>query len=836
MEREKQRLAKSQKISKVSGWVLVVLLSVFVLFTIFSVRHLMERLDDIRRHPFQVMDAGGTLQNDMDRIRNSFEQLKHINTPKVVEEIRNEISLIYEDTDRQMEILRESYLGDQEDLEKLSELMDEIGKEQDAFLDYAAADDRSEDEIVSYSTRHLEELYQEFDSQLGEVLDFARNKVGYFYFEADRFCFFAILTSCLVFGAALIILFIYKYLLGRQTEQLKRQNQLFELLSKNIDNIFMINDLHHPERNYISENAGRILGFKPDPKKVSPTLLFEYMDEQDREKVKQVFDTVGESYWSCTFHYRHPALAGERIFLLQTYRIWTEGEDRFITVLTDQTQILSTQKELEAAIQQAEKANRAKSEFLSRMSHEIRTPMNGIIGMGMIAMQNLGDSSRVEDCIRKINLSSRHLLTLINEVLDMSKIESGRIEIKREVFDFRLFLEGGSIILRIAKLDEDSTTVWLKFEVSDTGCGIEEKNYEKIFMPFEQEHEDISHVYGGTGLGLSISRRFAELMDGRLTVSSQVGKGSTFTLTMPFGRVEKRESCESRERRETDFSHLRVLAVDDDPDCLTHIKLLLKKLGTKADTAGSCEEAVEKARLAHSEGEDYDVCLADWKMPSGDGVETIRRLRKLPGRKIAAALVTAYDTDEIRKDAELAGAACVVEKPLFESTLSALLTKLLKEKQQEKQEEKQEEKTAQKSQNFPEGNFGGLRFLVVEDNDLNREIAVTLFSSFGAEVETAVNGKEAVEAFETSEPGFFDLILMDVQMPVMDGYEATRIIRSLDREDGREIPILAMTANAFSEDKAKSMACGMDGHISKPIDLKEVVEKIERVLKKRGKG
>ena len=794
MEREKQRLAKSQKISKVSGWVLVVLLSVFVLFTIFSVRHLMERLDDIRRHPFQVMDAGGTLQNDMDRIRNSFEQLKHINTPKVVEEIRGEISLIYEDTDRQMEILRESYLGDQEDLENLSELMDEIGKEQDAFLDYAAADDRSEDEIVSYSTRHLEELYQEFDSQLGEVLDFARNKVEYFYFEADRFCFFAILTSCLVFAAALIILFIYKYLLGRQTEQLKRQNQLFELLSKNIDNIFMINDLHHPERNYISENAGRILGFKPDPKKVSPTILFEYMDEQDREKVKRVFDTVGESYWSCTFHYRHPALAGERIFLLQTYRIWTEGEDRFITVLTDQTQILSTQKELEAAIQQAEKANRAKSEFLS-----------DVIFLGDMEEELFGDALRVNQI----------LMNLLSNALKFTP-------------------EGGSIVLRIAKMDEDSTTVWLKFEVSDTGCGIEEKNYEKIFMPFEQEHEDISHVYGGTGLGLSISRRFAELMDGRLTVSSQVGKGSTLTLTMPFGRVEKRESRESRERRETDFSHLRVLAVDDDPDCLTHIKLLLKKLGAKADTAMSCEEAVEKARLAHSAGEDYDVCLADWKMPSGDGVETIRRLRKLPGRKIAAALVTAYDTDEIRRDAELAGAACVVEKPLFESTLSALLTKLLKEKQQEKQEEKQEEKTAQKSQNFPEGNFGGLRFLVVEDNDLNREIAVTLFSSFGAEVETAVNGKEAVEAFEASEPGFFDLILMDVQMPVMDGYEATRIIRSLDREDGREIPILAMTANAFSEDKAKSMACGMDGHISKPIDLKEVFVKNECVLKKRG--
>ena len=872
MEREKQRLAKSQKISKVSGWVLVVLLSVFVLFTIFSVRHLMERLDDIRRHPFQVMDAGGTLQNDMDRIRNSFEQLKHINTPKVVEEIRGEISLIYEDTDRQMEILRESYLGDQEDLENLSELMDEIGKEQDAFLDYAAADDRSEDEIVSYSTRHLEELYQEFDSQLGEVLDFARNKVGYFYSEADRFCFFAILTSCLVFGAALIILFIYKYLLGRQTEQLKRQNQLFELLSRNIDNIFMINDLHHPERNYISENAGRILGFKPDPKKVSPTLLFEYTDEQDREKVKQVFDTVGESYWSCTFHYRHPALAGERIFLLQTYRIWTEGEDRFITVLTDQTQILSTQKELEAAIQQAEKANRAKSEFLSRMSHEIRTPMNGIIGMGMIVMQNLGDSSRVEDCIRKINLSSRHLLTLINDVLDMSKIESGRIEIKRDVFDFRLFLESVSNVisgqardkglnfdviflgdmeeelfgdaLRVNQILMNLLSNALKFTpaggqihvtlsqepspkgegyirthflVEDTGIGMSPEFQSRIFESFVREDNKRVHKIEGSGLGMAITKYIVDAMDGTIEVQSELNKGSQFHVTLDLERFEEREE-------EMLLPAWDILVVDDDERLCISAADALQEIGLRADWTLDGSSAIEMAERRHAEARDYHIVLLDWQMPGMDGIETARRMREKIGEDVPILIISAYDWGSIEAEARAAGVSGFLSKPLFKSTLYYGLSRF-KEGAEAKNEADQE----------AGADYTGRRLLVAEDNELNWEIARELLAPYGFELTWAENGRICLEKFQASEPGWYDAVLMDLRMPMMDGYEATRAIRACDRPDA-DIPIIAMTADAFSEDIQRCIQCGMNAHAAKPLDMRELLRTLQGLMSPTANG
>lgn len=879
MKSEKKRIAKSQRISAVSGCVLVVLLIGFLAFTIFSVRHLMDRLDDIRNHPLRVIDAGGKIQNDMDNVRLSFEQLSHINTPEIVEEIRGNLTAFYEDAQFQMQELTDSYRGEPENLERLEELMGTIRREQERFLNYAAEETRSEEEIDAYGTEHLEKLNREFDAEMEGILEFARERVEYFYSEADRFCFFSVFTSCLVFAAALAVLMIYRHLLTRQTVQLKRQTQLFELLSRTVDNIFMISELDRPEENYISENAERILGFEPERERISPSLLFDYMDKAERQKITELFSTEGETHWSCLFHYRHPSQPGEKIFLLQTYRISTEGRDRFITVLTDQTKMMTAQKELKAAMERAEQASRAKSEFLSRMSHEIRTPMNGIIGMGMIAMQNSGNRERVEDCIRKINLSSRHLLALINDVLDMSKIESGRIEIHREAFDFPAFLEslshvigsqarekklnfdvvfaggvedglwgdplrlnqilmnllsnalkftpeGGGVTLRVTRLEEDGKRVWMKFEVSDTGCGIAEENYEKIFMAFEQEDSSVSGTYGGTGLGLAISRRFAQLMDGKLTVSSRVGKGSTFTLTLPFERAKGSGAGQQEKKAAADFSRLRVLAVDDDPDCLAHISLLLDKIGVaETVTAQSCAEALEKAGQAKAAGEEFDVCLVDWKMPDCDGAETIRRLRDLPGRKISAALVTAYDTDVAEKEARRAEAAAVAAKPLFESTLSELLLKLARAGEEGREESGEGA--------LPSGDLSGLCVLVVEDNELNREIAVELLTTFGASVETAENGKEAVDIFCASEPGHFDLILMDVQMPLMNGYEATKAIRSADRKDAAGVPILAMTANAFMEDKAKSMASGMNGHISKPIDLNELFEKISRAVQPR---
>ncbi len=867
MKREKRQLARNKKISVLSGTTLIVLLAVFLLFIIFSIRSLVMRVEDIRNHPFQVMGAGSMMRNDVDNVRISFEQLRHINTPEVVSDVRQQIEVFYDDAKERLEVIEECYLGEPEEVESLRNLLEEMRLEQERFLDYAGAEERSEEEIISYSTAHLDEVSEEFDRQLDSILSYASGRFDYFYQQAKRTGFFTILVSVLIFVTVLGVLFLYWYLMKWQTDRLQNQNQLFDLLSKTIDHIFMINELDHPERNFISENAERILGFDPDPQNISPAMLFNYMDEEDREMVRDLFRTSGETYWNTMFHYRNPALPEEKVFALQTYRILSEGREQFISVLTDETEMVKSQKELETAVAQAEQASHAKSEFLSRMSHEIRTPMNGIIGMVMLAQQNLDNQAKVADCLRKISMSSKHLLSLINDVLDMSKIESGRLEINYADFDFRVLMEslnevifgqaqdkgiefevvfvgdidetlrgdslrvnqvlmnllsnalkftprGGKITLRVTRLHEEEAKLWLKFEVSDTGCGIAPENYGRIFQAFEQESASVSQNYGGTGLGLSISKRFTEMMGGKISVSSRLGKGTTFSVVLPFGRVEQEAD------RERNFAGMTALVADDDPDAVAHARLLLEKLGVRVDVTDNGYEAAAKAEQAQAAETPYDLCLIDWKMPFIDGLETIRRIREgAAGRKPAAVLMTAYDTAEIKEESRRAGAFSIITKPLFESTLSALLSAISGNGGKEETDSV-----------VPAGDFRGRRFLVVEDNELNREIAVGLLEATGAQIETAENGKEAVEKFDRSLPGYFDLILMDVQMPVMNGYEATKAIRALKRRDAGSIPILAMTANAFSEDVEKSLASGMNGHISKPIDLKEVFDKIASAL------
>lgn len=865
MKKEDLQLEKNKKISRISGIILVVLLVGFLFSMIFGISHLMSRLDDIQNHPYKVLTAGSKLQNDIDNVRISFEQLKHINTPKVVADVREQIADFYEDAEQQLKIIEGSYLGKKSVIDDLHTSMDEMKEEQDKFLSYAAAADRSEEEIVSYNDRHLQKVNEAFDTYLEQILDYARDKFTFFYGKAERISFYSIVMSILIFAAAIIVLFIYQYLLKWQTIRLQNQNKLFDLLSMTINHVFLINEPEHPERNYISQNAERILGFAPDPETVSPEMLFDYMSREEQEIIRDLFNTQGETYWEAIFHYRHPALAEGKTFGLQTYRILSEDREQFVTILIDQTEMVNTQKALESAMLQAEQANAAKSEFLSRMSHEIRTPMNGIIGMTMIAQQNMENQKRVADCLRKINLSSKHLLSLINDVLDMSKIESGRLEINRSIFDFRVFMEslndviygqasdkevdfevvlvgdveemligdslrlnqilmnllsnalkftprGGSIILRVTRMETEAEQVWLKFEVIDTGCGIAPENFDKIFTAFEQENANVSQVYGGTGLGLSISKRFTEMMEGQITVSSQIGEGTTFTVTLPFGRVKQ-------EAEKNDFSNIRILLADDDPDSLAHTQLLLSKLGAKVEITDNGYEAVAKVEQAQTIEEPYDVCLIDWKMPFIDGLETIRRIRAAAiSEKPQTVLMTAYDTTEIQERSKKAGASSIITKPLFESSLVALLSKLFGEKAVEQDKSK-----------APDGDFRGRRFLIVEDNELNREIASELLAATGAAVECAEDGKEAVTKFAESLPGYFDLILMDVQMPVMNGYEATKAIRDMERKDS-DVPILAMTANAFSEDMEKSLACGMNGHINKPIELEEVFEKIANEL------
>lgn len=519
---------------------------------------------------------------------------------------------------------------------------------------------------------------------------------------------------------------------------------------------------------------------------------------------------------------------------------------------------------IQGNLEKAEAASRAKGEFLSRMSHEIRTPLNAILGMGAIAMQNLNDTEKVGSCLKKLTLSSKHLLALINDVLDMSKIESGKVELRSEPFDLRAFLEslsslyyiqarekgleyktvltgevdealvgdslrlnqiltnllsnalkftpaGGSIELRVSQKAQSPSAVRLRFKVVDTGCGIDEQNYEKIFESFEQENSSVTNKYGGTGLGLSIVKRFSELMGGSVNVSSKLGEGSTFTVELPFQKA-------AQPKNSADIPRLKALVVDSDPDSTAYVCSLLYRMGMEVESVTNGNLAVSRIRDAHSRQEDFDICFVDCKLPGQDSFETIRRIRKMVQNETTAVLITAYDAAEIEKEAAQSGASGVLIKPLFSSAITQAVSSL------------RQERPLFESKDSMDADFHGKRILLVEDNQLNREIAVELLRTTGAEVECAEDGMEAVKLFSQSLTDHYDLILMDIQMPRMNGLEATRQIRKLGRSDASSIPIFAMTANAFAEDEQKSKAAGMNAHLSKPLDVKNLFAQMKAFL------
>lgn len=526
------------------------------------------------------------------------------------------------------------------------------------------------------------------------------------------------------------------------------------------------------------------------------------------------------------------------------------------------------QKILQDALLVAQKANDAKRDFLSRMSHEIRTPMNAIIGMSAVAFNYLDDKKRTADCLRKITFSSKHLLMLLNDVLDMSKIENGKLNIRQELFDLKNLVtsladinygiatakglafeivisgfkdelllgdsmrvnqillnllsnaikftpKGGSVRLEIRMLRSASDKIWLRFIVKDSGIGMKKEFLEHLYEPFEQADNGIARKYGGTGLGMAITKNLVAIMDGTIEVESQEGAGTTFMVDLPFGvsKVDKKTAAEMEE--------MRVLVVDDDNDTCEHAVVLLKGMGVNVDWALNGFEAIEKVRSAcEDDGRCYDVCFIDWCMPELDGIETARRMRRYVGPDVLIIIISAYDWSGIEEQAKAAGVNAFIAKPFFSSNLyNTLLTVSRKP-----------ELGFSAVGNKETYDFGGKKVLLVEDNELNMEIASELLKFVNLQVEHAENGKVAVDIFRNSKEKEYALIFMDIQMPLMNGYDAARCIRSSEHPAAGTIPIIAMTANAFNDDVQAAFDAGMNGHLAKPIDVEVLYKTIARYI------
>ncbi len=525
---------------------------------------------------------------------------------------------------------------------------------------------------------------------------------------------------------------------------------------------------------------------------------------------------------------------------------------------------------LSDALTAAEEANKAKTVFLSNMSHEIRTPMNAIIGLDSLALSDPDITPKTREYLEKIGVSAEHLLNLINDILDMSRIESGRMILKNEEFSFQQLLEaintmfsgqcadkgldyqchvngqisdyyigdnmklrqvlinilgnavkftpeGGKVEFAVRPMNSYEGRTSIEFTVRDTGIGMSKEFLPHLYDTFAQEDSPSTGKYGSSGLGMAITKSIVEMMNGNIDVETEKGKGTKFTVTVTLMDSERRSSQDDPDN--INLSDMSVLIVDDDPLACDHAKLVLENAGISAEIAQSGEEALDKVNLRHTRMEPYNLILMDWKMPDMDGVETTRRIRNVVGDESAIIILTAYRWDDILEEAVSAGVDSFLSKPIFAANVIEEFRHVFSRK------------SASVSENKPVADLKGKRILLAEDMEINSEIITMILQMREMEVDLAVNGRIAVDMYKDKPEGYYDAIFMDMRMPEMDGLEATRAIRSSGRADAETIPVIALTANAFDEDVQRSLQAGLNAHLSKPVEPDSIYATLENLIR-----
>lgn len=672
-------------------------------------------------------------------------------------------------------------------------------------------------------------------------------------------------------GAILVFTVLFIKWQSRKTKfkEANYREALFANIFSNVDSVFVIYDKQKKETAFVSDNVNRILGLKRQELKMDIGQLFDWCGIEPSDPLRTAF-FEGMLDKTAT---REVCVENEVGLKTRFIRLELIPADmgQEIILLTDITADKDIQNSFKEAMQRAESSSRAKNDFLSSMSHDIRTPMNGVIGMTAIAAAHLDDKNRVKDCLNKINEASAHLLNLINEILDMSKMESGKMELSDEPFNLGQLLQevlnmnfpgirqknqsinvhihsmeheqvigdpvrmqrvAANLLSNAIKYTPDGGSITITLEekppeikrygcyeltVQDNGIGMSQEFQKKLFQPFEREDTVRSRQIQGTGLGMSIVKNIVSLMMGSIEVESEKNKGTTIRVKVNVKLDEYEYSSNEK------LDKLPVLVVDDDLALCETVTSMLYDIGMVGEWADNGKAAVAMVSDRHRRGDDYLAVLLDWKMPDMDGVETARRIRAEVGDIVPVIILTAYDWSEIEAEAREAGVDAFLSKPIYKSKLiQKMIVYVGKDAEIPTLSEKIE------NYEIPEGR----RVLVVEDNPLNREITVEILKMLKLETVTAEDGAEAVDFFAESVPGFYDLILMDIQMPRMNGYEATRRIRTMERKDSKTIPIVAMTADAFAEDVQAANAAGMNEHISKPISTDYLVRVLGRFLGK----